>query len=279
MVFMASWVAPCQGIGTTEADVYAGPCDVRASKADLVVIASACVGNLIGNMENVNASVEDDEGEEPLLSCGSYVRHLGSEGTVDSEAVPPPRDPNIGTVIQPGGALLMAGPKGGRQFVTISLPPCEISVVVPKTHFPGRRIKVRGPLGQFISVWPPKCATPGSRQCVRLAPLPEFRIEVPPGVGPGEEIRFKRENGIEVCAVVPKGVQEGDFFDVLPPALMVMVPHGAQTGDHALFRKYPANDSFDSHWCRALIPSGLQAEEYFPVRVPAPRSKFKQETK
>jgi len=213
---------------------------------------------------------EFDEGmDEPLLCTGSYIRHLGSEGTVEVEVVAAPRR-TCGTF---GGDLLEDAADGRRQFETTTMEPCEFEITLPQNYVPGQRVRVKGPHG-FLSTRTPAGANllPGSRQRVRLGPLPEFRVEVPPGVSPGSVLKFAREDGTEVSVTVPQDAAPGSIFDVLPPALMVQVPQTAMPGDLVVFSADIGLGPLKvTSWCRAPVPAGSRPEEYFPVRVPVPQ--------
>jgi len=112
-------------------------------------------------------------------------------------------------------------------------------------------------------------------QKIRLAPQPEFKIEVPPGTYGGADLKFDRDDGTNLAVTVPKGMRPGDVFEVMPPALMVHVPKAARPGDLVVFPGGAAGAAMAGIpataaplW-RAKVPKGLVGEEYFAVRIPA----------
>jgi len=190
-----------------------------------------------------------------LLDHSSYVRYVGSEGTVDAEYT--------------------FGPRLDDEFVAHAMPPCVLEVKLSVDWRPGHFIRMSGPYGDF-RVRP--SGEPGKYTRVRLAPLPEFCVEVPLGLGPGSQMVFKRDDGTQVHAVVPQGVTAGGFFDVLPPCMMVQVPDGAEPGSTVRFRLgggsvrppwQQGEEESQAAWCRAVVPPGLLPGDYFPARIPA----------
>merc|ERR1719266_682406 len=130
-----------------------------------------------------------------------------------------------------------------------------------------------GPHGP-IELYPPEEAEAGQLLHYRLAPPPEFSVEVQPGMNPGDEALFKRPDGVEISVVVPPGLKPGDTFPVLPPALMVRVPESSQPGDAVIFRSTMGNGRVNgmevAQWCRARVPKGARPGKYFAVRLPVP---------
>merc|ERR1719356_1208419 len=112
-----------------------------------------------------------------------------------------------------------------------------------------------GPHGRIVVAGPPD-AKPGTIVRWRLAPQPDFQVEVPKGARPGTEVRLKRADGVEIAVPVPKGLKPGDTFNIAPPALMVQVPQGCKPGE--------------SDWCRARVPEGMVPGGYFAARLPPP---------
>merc|ERR1712194_753980 len=142
----------------------------------------------------------------------------------------------------------------------------EFCVTLPQNHQFGNRLRVPGPHG-IVEVVPPASSKPGETVRYRLAPRPEFQIEVPPGATPSSPVRFERTDGVEVCVTVPPGLRPGDMFEVTPPALMVQVPTGAVPCDQVVFRH---GSGQNAEWCRAQIPAGLTPGMYFAARLPPP---------
>jgi len=252
MVILAAFISPCIEVKTSTEHLDIN-CDAHRYSDETELIADEFI----------------ETTDEPLLGTRSYIRHLGSEGTVDAEVVAAPRR----TRGSFGEDLLGDAADGRRQFETMTMAPCEFEITLPKNHVPGQRVRVEGPQG-FISARMPTNpdVLPGSHQHVRLAPRPEFRVEVPPGFSPGSELKFAREDGTEVSVTVPQDAAPGSIFDVLPPALMVQVPQTAMPGDLVVFSAdIGSGPLMVTSWCRAPVPAGSRPEEYFPVRVPVPQ--------
>jgi len=149
--------------------------------------------------------------------------------------------------------------------------PCEFCAELSKDYKPGSCFTVQGPFGP-IKVEPPANAQPGMLLRYRLAPKPAFRIRVPAGAKAGDDVKFNREDGIEVSVQVPTGSHPGDTFDVTPPALMVKVPEGAAAGDHLVFPGQRGSNGQPVEWLRVRVPSGLQPNRYLTARLPGPET-------
>merc|ERR1712039_881475 len=97
---------------------------------------------------------------------------------------------------------------------------------------------------------------------------------------PGETATFKRPDGVEVAVTIPPGLKTGDFFEVMPPALMVRVPDGVGPGDFVVFRntmRSGPNGTEVTEWCRTRVPDGATQEKYFACRLPVPSNPNKQQ--
>mmetsp|Transcript_29956 Transcript_29956/g.85774 ORF Transcript_29956/g.85774 Transcript_29956/m.85774 type:complete len:265 (+) Transcript_29956:20-814(+) len=212
-----------------------------------------------GQKDHVDWDWEEQQ-EAPLLGNRVVVQFLGSPGTVDTEVVIPPFD-------------MEKGPGGRRQFETIAVLPCEMEVEIPLSYVPGQRVKVKSPHG-IISIRPPSGSDtefgPGSRQRLRLAPAPEYRIEVPPGMACGTELNFTREDGSNVAVTIPQDAVPGSVVDVLPTVLMVRAPTGSRPGDFVIFpvELGGAGPTSEPSWCRAQVPPDVLPEDHFPARMP-----------
>jgi len=158
------------------------------------------------------------------------------------------------------------GWREGSELEALATRPVEFSVSLPQNHEPGTKLRVPGPHGT-VEVLPPPETKPGETIRYRLAPRPEFQIEVPPGATSGAPVRFERADGIEVSVTVPPEHRPGDIFEVTPPALMVQVPANAVACDQVIFR---SGSGLDTEWFRAQVPAGLAPGMYFAARLPPP---------
>merc|ERR1712083_1019096 len=122
-----------------------------------------------------------------------------------------------------------------------------------------------------VEVEPPENAEPGMILKYRLAPPHEFQLRVPPGLRPGESARFQRPDGVEIAVPVPRNLKPGDTFEVLPPALMVLVPENVKAGEFVVFRATSeagnTNGTDVTEWCRVQVPEGAEPGKYFGARL------------
>ncbi|CAK0887512.1 unnamed protein product [Prorocentrum cordatum] len=144
--------------------------------------------------------------------------------------------------------------------------PVELAVQLPEDYEPGMLVSMDGPHGRIEAAGPPD-AKPGTTVRFRLAPQPDFQVEVPQGARAGTEVRLKRADGLEISVPVPKGLKPGDVFNIAPPALMVQVPQGCKPGDYVVFKEPGAGEQ---DWCRARVPEGTAPGGYFAARLPPP---------
>lgn len=205
-----------------------------------------------------NEQVIDLDMEE-MMGRGSFVQALPAEDVV-AEIVP-----------GPAADVAEEGKRGARELEASVLAPCALEVVVPEGYVPGSYLSLLGPKGKIVAR-PPAGSQAGDKVTIKLAPRPEFRIEVPPRAAEGATLRFLRKDGTEVCVQVPKGARPGDSFDVVPPVLMVQIPEGARPGDLLVFQADAHGRCEAPVWCRAPVPAGRIPLEYLPVRMPPPSS-------
>merc|ERR1711862_785822 len=78
---------------------------------------------------------------------------------------------------------------------------------------------------------------------------------------------FERGDGSRISITVPPGKKPGDFFEVSPPALMVLVPEEVKAGETVVFCM-PAPPL--GQWFKAKVPESLQLGKYFAARLPPP---------
>ncbi|OLQ15478.1 Protein decapping 5 [Symbiodinium microadriaticum] len=103
-----------------------------------------------------------------------------------------------------------------------------------------------------------------------------FKITVPPWARGGYEARFQLDAGDEVSVKVPVGLQPGDVFEVLPPAMMVQVPASASTGDQIVFQGEAKGPGCPAGWYRIRLQEDHTPGSVLSVRIPPP-SKVMQE--
>jgi len=183
-----------------------------------------------------------------LADVSAHVVDLGDRGaTVNSE------------LVRTGMSDLS---RAKEAFATL---PVEFTMTLSQEYKAGDMVTIIGPHGR-MQVQPPPGAEPGANVRYRLGPRPDFEIRVPAGSGPGKEVKFVRKDGVSVAATVPDGMRPGDVFGVLPPAVMVLVPEGAEPGDPVVFRALGGPPAY----CRAYIPPGMRPGKYFAARLPPP---------
>mmetsp|Transcript_110950 Transcript_110950/g.353478 ORF Transcript_110950/g.353478 Transcript_110950/m.353478 type:complete len:161 (+) Transcript_110950:184-666(+) len=116
----------------------------------------------------------------------NYIQFLDSAGTVDAEAVE--------STLQ----FQSSGIYGDEPIFPSAMPSCELAVVLPKGYVAGRTVRVEGPDGfMLVPTDADMQFKAGSQQRLRVAAPPDFRVEVPPGVRAGSQLKFRRGDGIE----------------------------------------------------------------------------------
>jgi len=212
----------------------------------------------LGEGTNQEQAELDVETGSPLLDGGaegnSVMQELaGVRNTVNSE-----RTQNPANRLDP------------REFQALATAPIQLQVNLGMDYQPGQKVIAQGPHGP-IQMEPPADVKPGTTLTARLAPPPDIRIHVPPGLKAGSEMKFQRSDGVTIAVRVPKGMGPGDHFDVTPPCLMVKMPEGAKPGDFVVF---PNDNGNERQWCRARIPDaqGAISHGYFAARLPPPEA-------
>jgi hypothetical protein len=179
-----------------------------------------------------------------------------------------------GTLSACADSVFVSGPLSNG-VEALATPPIELTTRLPPDYEPGSKkpVQLTGPHG-IIEVVPPDNVKPTEVMRFRLAPPHEFRVEVPPDAKPGMEAKFLRPDGVEIMVPVPPNLRPGDFFEVLPPALMVKVPQGCGGGDAVVFRHTVehtnSNGQAITQWCRTVVPPGCTSGSYFAARLPRP---------
>merc|ERR1719189_687648 len=144
--------------------------------------------------------------------------------------------------------------------------PNEIELTIPMEWKVGDKVAAAGPHGRVLFDLP-EGVTPGTTMRFRLKPAPDLRIEVPPGLSAGSPMTFEKSDGTRISINVPPGKRPGDFFEVSPPALMVLVPEEVMAGETVVFCM-PAPPV--GQWFKAQVPEDLQLGKYFAARLPPP---------
>lgn len=186
--------------------------------------------------------IEDQERSENLVTVNKDNRN-----TVDAEIVMHPRPEEVGA-----GAFAMW--------------PSDIELAVPEDWKVGDKVPAAGPHGR-VHFDLPEGVRPGTTMRFRLKPAPDLRIEVPPGLSAGSPMTFEKSDGTRISIKVPPGKRPGDFFEVSPPALMVLVPEEVKAGETVVFCM-PAPPV--GQWFKAKVPEELQLGRYFAARLPPP---------
>jgi len=143
-----------------------------------------------------------------------------------------------------------------------SAPPQELHFVAPLDCTPGQKICLLGPHGDPVTLPLPAGAEPGKPCRICLGPKSTFQVVVPEGASPGSTVVFDAADGVMLNTVVPSGKMPGDSFDIVPPVVIVQVPHLAKAGDDVTFT-LPTGDPGIVE-----VPAGLSAGDYFAVRLP-----------
>merc|ERR1719356_2281862 len=87
-------------------------------------------------------------------------------------------------------------------------------------------------------------------------------VVVPPGLNPGELIKFDGPDGGQLEVAVPEGRAAGDRFQVqLPEALAVTVPEGARPGEMMQF------DAPDGTRMQVAVPEDRAPGDRFQVQL------------
>ncbi|CAJ1343013.1 unnamed protein product [Effrenium voratum] len=138
--------------------------------------------------------------QDGLLASQSFIEEFSGTCDVTAEAL---------------------GPTAGSQHGHLgkAAAPTDVSVTVPKDYMPGTPLRAAGPFGD-VNLKPPPGAKAGEVLRFRLGPSIQFRVTVPPWARGGYEARFALDCGEVVSVKVPDGLQPGDSFEVLPPAMM-----------------------------------------------------------
>lgn len=142
-----------------------------------------------------------------------------------------------------------------RSFLAPVAPPQDLHFLVPEVLLQ-RSVCVSGPHGP-IMVELPEDALPGEQRTWRLGPDGQ-QVLIPDGMTEGMTIECELEGRI-VQAVVPAGKVPGDSFEVVPPALVVMIPQGACPGDTLEF------PGLDGEPLKVPAPEGLLPGQYFSL--------------
>lgn len=188
--------------------------------------------------------VFDDERTENLVSTNK-----DNTNTVDAQILMHPTPTEVG-------------------IEAFAMWPSDVEVAVPQEWKAGDKVPAAGPHGRIHFELPEQCV-PGTTVRFRLKPAPDLRIQVPSGLSAGSSMTFERGDGSRISITVPPGKKPGDFFEVTPPALMVLVPEEVKAGETVVFYM-PAQAPSLGQWFKAQVPESLQLGKYFAARLPAP---------
>lgn len=204
------------------------------------------------------------------FSCSPRPTHIPGDHMILDSQMPLLGFDDYLEKLEPGSctvnAELVDEYKEGIFLEALATPPVELEAEIPESFQYGHRLKLQGPHGS-LEVRPPVDALPGSIWRYRLAPPPEFRLEVPRDVPPGSTMTLSRWDGTLITVPIPEDLQAGDMFDVTEPVVMVRVPDGARPGDAVIFR--PSFGPSKFRWCRARVPKSLLLGKYFAARPPS----------
>ncbi|CAJ1405134.1 unnamed protein product [Effrenium voratum] len=193
--------------------------------------------------------------QDGLLASQSFIEEFSGTCDVTAEAL---------------------GPTAGSQHGHLgkAAAPTDVSVTVPKDYMPGTPLRAAGPFGD-VNLKPPPGAKAGEVLRFRLGPSIQFRVTVPPWARGGYEARFALDCGEVVSVKVPDGLQPGDSFEVLPPAMMVKVPAGAKPGDKVVFWSEAKGSGCPEGWYRFQLQEAHTPGAVLSVRIPPPSELLK----
>jgi len=148
-----------------------------------------------------------------------------------------------------------------RVFTAPTALPQDLHFVVPaKEHLiqgtDRRTVCVKGPHGP-IMVELPEDAAPGEQRTWRLGPTGQ-QVAVPEGACEGSQIDCEIE-GKMMKINVPIGKLPGETFEVVPPALVVMIPQGSEPGDMLEFV------GLHGELLKVPSPDGMKPGQYFSL--------------
>jgi len=232
-----------------------------------------------------------NEASEPVSVAAAIVETPpvgGEDGDGAVTEMPQPQPQPTRATVPPGTCFVEGCPRdplaveaeylGGPGFgqltdklKTLATPPLEFCATLADNFKAGEAITVQGPLGP-ITVEPPPEAEAGMSLRYQLVPRPDFRVHVSPNTQPGTEVRFDRGDGVEISAMVPTSLQDGDAFEVSPPALMVRVPDNGVAGTQIAFRSCSDFEE-TAEWFGLTLPEGCQPGRYVTAKLPHPRKR------
>lgn len=145
--------------------------------------------------------------------------------------------------------------------------PQEMHFIAPQDCTPGNPVCLHGPHGDPIMVPMPEGAQPGKPCSIYLGPKSVFSVVVPEGAFPGSVVIFTMEDdGEMLTTIVPPGKMPGDSFDIVPPVLLIQVPHGCKGGDEVVYTT-PAGAP-----AVVQVPLGFSAGHYFSTLLPVDKN-------
>jgi len=145
--------------------------------------------------------------------------------------------------------------------------PQEMHFIAPQDCTPGNPVCLHGPHGDPIMVPMPEGAEPGKPCSIYLGPKSAFSVVVPEGAFPGSVVIFTMEDdGEMLTTIVPPGKMPGDSFDIVPPVLLIQVPHGCKGGDEVVYTTPAGTPAV------VQVPLGFAAGHYFSTLLPVDKN-------
>jgi hypothetical protein len=251
-------VASCDGVSQVaklvrpSGDVH-GSIKVRLNGSELISNFRPLGATVWGNDVASTKKVEDDV-QDAFYRDNFYGRE---EGTATQD-----------------GALCSARPTKSRMLRedvgdrpalkhAKTTPPQEMHFIAPQDCTPGNPVCLHGPHGDPIMVPMPEGAEPGKPCSIYLGPKSVFSVVVPEGAFPGSVVLFTMEDdGEMLTTVVPPGKMPGDSFDIVPPVVLIQVPHGCKGGDEVVYTTPAGTPAV------VQVPLGFAAGHYFSTLLP-----------
>jgi len=208
------------------------------------------------SVRRIRGDVVDDEGdddEEFIISADDISKACVNENFSTADAYVNADSGNYVMESSRQRPRIFNAPVACPQDLHFTVPPVERQMKLGDNQ---RAVCVNGPHGP-IMVELPQDAQPGEQRSWRLGPMGE-QVTVPEGAEAGSKIDVVVA-GDSIQAIVPPGKKPGDTFEVVPPAVVVMIPQGVEDGDFLEFQ------SMNSETLKVPAPTGLKPGQYFSI--------------